>query len=536
MCITLLATVGVVYSLRVGMVEHFGDAPKMNWMYDLVDNVYCITLKNRTSRVANAHAFFESVRVKPTYISALDKKYLDVAGLVNDCDAKGVCKLVQGFSLSYGEVACYLSHLKTLRTFLEDKRPDGKPCQTCIICEDDVKPIEAEYLPVLMKKLTHVIHQVADIKWHVVNMGPCLSWCDAREQLQSVTDLYNGERSSSKCSHFILVNREGAQAILDKAFPIYRIPYDVKLNILARQNEIIMLETDAPLISQNREEVKSELHHEDRLITCVKASQPKRPFLLFTSAGDQTHWYDMWAGKERTYDIMVTFYGDNSTKSELSREHADRFVSMKGSKFQNLYMLYHAHPEFFNGYKYIAVFDDDIELSTLDMNRLFEIAQRNNLWVCQPSFTHDSKISHDITQFSDGLEMVFSNFVEMNAPVFQADRLFEFLNHRKNDGNLFGYGTDHLYMHVLGEPAKLRYAIVHSVQARNPRDDEKPDGREILKLASQNERVEQWKHYSKLHGIGYDDKPKAIKCVTNGDKAKPPQYCNISTSSPSKNV
>lgn len=525
-CITLLVTVWVVYSLRSNMVEHFGDAPKMNWMYDLVDNVYCITLKRRTNRVINAEAFFDSIRVKPTYVDAIDKKYLDVAGLTSECDENGVCKLIQGFSLSYGEVACYLSHLKTLTMFLEDKHPDGKPFQTCIICEDDVQPIESEHLPIMMKKVSDVINQVTAVKWHVVNMGPCLSWCNARKKLPNATGLYNGVRSSSKCTHFMLVNRKGAQAILDKAFPIYRTSYDVKLNILARQNEIILLETDVPIVTQNRDDVKSELKHNDKLVHCTTVTRPDRDFLLFTSAGDQTNWFDMWADKERTYDIMVTFYGDNATKSELSRTNADRFFSMKGSKFQNLYNVYHSKPEYFNGYKYIAVFDDDIEMSTLDINRLFETANRHKLWVCQPSFTSDSKISHDITEHNDGLEMVFSNFIEMNAPVFKASKLLEFLNHRRNDGTLYGFGTDHLYMHLLGEQNKLHYAIIHNIQARNPHDEEKPDGREILKLASQEERTQQWKQYSTFHDIATGVKPRAIKCVGDWTEGDAPSFCN----------
>ena len=520
-------TCTIAFLLRDNMKEHFGDMPRKDWIYDYVDGVYCILLTKRKQRVNNAMAFFNGINVKPTYIDAIDKNMnLDIDSMLNDCTHNGVCKLIPKYTLTRGEIACYVSHLKALRTFLEDVRPDGKRCETCIVCEDDVKPIESGSLPMLVNKFVAVMNETKGVPWNVINLGPCITWCDARRAVDNSAVVYDGELSSSKCSHFIVVNRAGAQTILDNAFPIFNIPYDVKLNVLARQGRIKMLEADVPIVSQNRERLRSELDHDDELVHCVSVNHPKNEYLVFGSIGDQSKWFEngQWGGNDRLYDLYIAYYGSDVTKIVLSSMTADRFFEMKGGKFQNLYALYQAKPEFFNGYKYIAVLDDDIDISSTEINIMFQIAEKLDLWICQPSFTDDSKISHDITRHENGISVAYTNLIEMNCPFFNASKLFQVLNSDKNDGTLYGYGTDYMYQDILGDSDK-KYAIIHSVQCRNPEDHEKPDGREILKLASQETRVGQWNAYAQRFNLNSKIVPTVHSCVEDGTGLPMPSYC-----------
>lgn len=524
--LVICAVLGVAYLMRGRLREHFGLAPRQGWLYDLVDGVYCVTLTRRDERMSNARDFFASINVTPTYIDAIDRKHdLDLPNLMTDCDATGVCKLMPAFTLSGGEVACYLSHLKALRTFLDDRR-NGRPCRLAVICEDDVKPVGPDDLQAVVNKMQAVMREAAAVDWNVINMGPCLSWCEARGVLGGgAATAFDGERSSSKCSHFIVVNRAGAEAILAHAFPIFNIPYDVKLNILARQHRIRMLEADVPLFTQNRERLKSELNHDDRLVHCGFVTPPARDYLVFSSVGNQSRWYDEWATPHRTYDIFVSYYGDDATRMQVSAMSADRLNVTSGGKFQNLYAWYHGKPELFGGYRYIAVLDDDIQMSGADIDRMFATADKLDLWVSQPSFSDDSKVSHEITKHEQGVSVAYTNFIEMNCPFFKADKLFEVLNSDKNDGTLFGYGTDFMYQDILGADA-TKYAVVHSVQCRNPRDNEKPDGREILKLASQDARVSQWESYRSRFGLR-DVTPTVHSCVDDGSGLPMPGYCKV---------
>eukprot|EP00798_Chlamydomonas_sp_ICE-L_P019603 gene19603-26286_t len=89
----------------------------------------------------------------------------------------------------------------------------------------------------------------------------------------------------------------------------------------------------------------------------------------------------------------------------------------------------------------------------------------------------------------------------MNAPIFRADKLKMFLEHKDNDGSLIGYGTDFLYHHCIGKGHKDKFAVIHSIECRNPKDEERKDGREINKIANQATRVSQWKSYQDKYMI-----------------------------------
>jgi hypothetical protein len=505
-----------------------GFDPSSKWIDMVADVVYCIVLNRRSARVQNVKEFFAGLHVDPVYVNAIDKNHdLNIDDLINDCDETGACKLMPKYTLSAGEVGCYLSHLKALRTFLDGKKRDGGPLQTCIICEDDVKPVGGEELPKVIQKLMTVAREAKDLDWDFINMGPCHSWCDARLRKSSI--LWDGKMSSAVCSHFIMVNRRGAERILANAFPIFNLPYDVKVNALARQGIINYFETSDIVVTQNRNSIKSELGHDNEMRHCEKVWPPRRKNLIFSSVGDNSRWYteNMWTGQDRTFDIIVAFYGSDANQMTISQMNSDRLISIKGSKFQNLYRCYNSWPQYFMQYEYIAVLDDDIQMSTPDINRMFELTKAMGLWISQPSFTPDSKVSHDITKNEPALKLAYTNFVEMNCPFFEAKRLFDVLNSPKNDGTMMGYGFDHLYMDILGSNAGNKFAVIHDVKCRNPHDAEKPDGREILKLASQDTRVRQWEKLAKRWNIDPAPSVKAASCVLSNDATPQtiPEYC-----------
>ncbi len=179
---------------------------------------------------------------------------------------------------------------------------------------------------------------------------------------------------------------------------------------------------------------------------------------------------------------------------------------MKGGKFQNLLRVYRENRNIFNQYDYVAVWDDDITIEPFEIDRMFDTVQRFSLWISQPSFDGHSKISHRHTRNIPGVELVFTNFVEMNAPVFRRDKLIEVLNHASYDGSLAGWGMDWLYHNILGIRKCFVYAIIHSVTCTNPFDHTKPGNvsREINNLASNAVRQGQWKNVRRrYHMVQY---------------------------------
>jgi GR25 family glycosyltransferase involved in LPS biosynthesis len=468
--LVLFLIVLVVLKMRSTVVEKFAD----NWIFDYVDKAYIICMPDRRKHM---EAFLESAEFDATFVPAIEKSSIDEAELVSSG------KLLQSHHLSIAEIACYLSHLRALQAFVDDDS-----AQTALIMEDDLKLILPDELDAFKTKVKDVL-ETPPKDWQFINMGPCWTWCEIRKPAgQQVYDSH-----SSKCSHFYVVTKEGARTIVDHAFPMFNIAYDVKIDILARQKRMRMYESGLQIAEQDRENVGSLLDHHDETTVCSTVPRSRgRRMLVFTSAGDSSRWYDRWLGLEREFDVCVKYYGDGG--GEEHRRNADTFGRMKGGKFQNLYTWYHSNPEVLSNYDYVAVWDDDIEIDCADINAIFGVARQFDLWICQPSFTSDSKISHAHTEHVPGKMLTYTNFIEMNAPVFKKDKLVEFLESSENDGTLYGYGTDHLYQAILGQQTD-KYAIVHSVVCRNPQDEEKMGGREITKLANQEKREAQWRAY-----------------------------------------
>ena len=60
---------------------------------------------------------------------------------------------------------------------------------------------------------------------------------------------------------------------------------------------------------------------------------------------------------------------------------------------------------------------------------MFSISKKYNLWICAPTFknTPDCKISHPITISKEKKEMRYTNFIEVNTPLFNKYALEKFL-------------------------------------------------------------------------------------------------------------
>jgi hypothetical protein len=60
--------------------------------------------------------------------------------------------------------------------------------------------------------------------------------------------------------------------------------------------------------------------------------------VLFTSAGDNTSFYNLWCKSDRNYDIFICYYGDD--KKNKSEEYSDVYLKRKGGKMQNFYYMW----------------------------------------------------------------------------------------------------------------------------------------------------------------------------------------------------
>ncbi len=93
-----------------------------------------------------------------------------------------------------------------------------------------------------------------------------------------------------------------------------------------------------------------------------------------------------------------------------------------GYKMDMIYRYLHRHPELFEKYENFFLLDDDILISTEDVNRLFSMMREYQLKIAQPSLVM-SYYTYKHTAFHPFYILRYTNFVEMMMPCFSRDAL-----------------------------------------------------------------------------------------------------------------
>jgi len=228
--------------------------------------------------------------------------------------------------------------------------------------------------------------------------------------------------------------------------------------------------------------------------------------LVFSSVGDNTQFDDLWLGNNRNYDIYVIYYGNDDKIYNKYKNKVDYIERRKGSKFQNFHYLYHKKPEFINKYERFFILDDDIIFNVNSINEMFDISKKYDLWICGPTFKKDgkSKISWKITINQPNNLLRYTNFVEVNTPLFNKYALNKFM--KMYDPVLIGWGIDYLYSYALlldndFETYKRKIALIDKITCINPLDDIKNNSRELYNVKNANNREKIWLLIKKRNNI-----------------------------------
>lgn len=247
--------------------------------------------------------------------------------------------------------------------------------------------------------------------------------------------------------------------------------------------------------------------------------EPKYKNLVFSSVGDNTNFNYIWTEKYRKYDLWVVYYGDNEKKYEDYKKQVDFIHKRKGSKFQNLYYIYNTYKEEILKYDRFFILDDDIVINTSEINRMFEISNKYKLWICQPSFGRGSKTSWEHTKNVKGAILRYTNFIEVNAPLYTRWALQRLM--RYYTPKLIGWGVDYLSIWAAGHMYKNTYAVVHIIKCINPLDTEKPNNeRELSKLKDWDKREKDWLEVKKKLRIRGYEREDVIKANESWHKNK----------------
>ena len=178
----------------------------------------------------------------------------------------------------------------------------------------------------------------------------------------------------------------------------------------------------------------------------------------------------------------------------------DKIWKRKGSKFQNFHYIYKNYKELLDKYDRFFIVDDDIIINTNDINNLFDISIKYDLWLCQPSYTLDSKVSHEITLHKPNNILRYTNFTEVGTTVFSKYAIHKFMEYY--DPILIGWGIDLFYIWVLGEDKQDKYAIIDIIQCINPHDADKINKiREHTNIENVNKDYDYWIQFKNENNI-----------------------------------
>ena len=249
------------------------------------------------------------------------------------------------------------------------------------------------------------------------------------------------------------------------------------------------------------------------ILICLFINKKKETFtekrnknLVFTSAGNNTNFHNLWTKKNRNYDIWVVYYGDNQSNYNLYKDKVNFIIKRKGSKFQNFHYVYNTYKTQLDKYERFFILDDDIIFNTNDINKMFNISKKYNLWLCGPTFKNNvsGKISHPITKQVNNNFLRYCNFVEVNVPLFNKYGLTQLMKYY--DPILIGWGIDYLYIWALTHNKSIneynrKIALVDKVTCINPHDNKKNNIRELNNISNVDKRANIWETFKKKYNI-----------------------------------
>lgn len=227
--------------------------------------------------------------------------------------------------------------------------------------------------------------------------------------------------------------------------------------------------------------------------------------LVFTSAGDNTRFDSLWTNENenrnesQNFDIFVVYYGKNEANFNKYKQNVDYILKRNGSKFQNFHYAWTNHNDVMSKYDRFFILDDDIVINCHDINRMFAISKKYKLDICGPTFKNDNsgKISHPITRQKNGDNIRYTNFVEVNVPLFSKQAIEKFMKYY--DPILIGWGIDYFYIWANGLEKKRSYALIDGVSCINPQN--KKGNREHNNIKNHNHEYKYWLAIKKKYNI-----------------------------------
>ena len=172
--------------------------------------------------------------------------------------------------------------------------------------------------------------------------------------------------------------------------------------------------------------------------------------LIILCAGDSSL-HNYW---HKDFDLLINYYGKFKNRY---KNHCKYYFTLKGTKFNIVGELLE-NKKIFEKYDNFFIPDDDIYFESKNLHKFFEIFNKFNLQLSQPSILGWWSIKQSLRV--PGLVLRYTNWVEMMCPCFSKNALEKCKSTFNNDKSC--WGIEFVWNKLLGKP-KNKIAIVDEV-------------------------------------------------------------------------
>lgn len=177
--------------------------------------------------------------------------------------------------------------------------------------------------------------------------------------------------------------------------------------------------------------------------------------LVVACVGNNSLHKEWLKGEESTFDLVLIYYGEGK---EIEYSNDTKFIVQgKGFKYRLIESFLSEYWGEIKDYDYISFTDDDLLASSSCFNNVFNKMKEYDLWISQPSLSHDSFINHKELEQNDKSILRYTSFVEIMTPFFKTS-ILEKIKHTINDTDS-GWGLEFLWFDMLDAPQD-KFAII----------------------------------------------------------------------------
>ena len=191
----------------------------------------------------------------------------------------------------------------------------------------------------------------------------------------------------------------------------------------------------------------------------------RRRNLVVVRAGDSSLHGPWLLPAERSYDVLVSYYG---RAAGSHADGADDYEQRAGPKWPCIGDIFASRPALLEGYDAFWFPDDDVAADAETLERMFALFHGLALELGQPALTRDSYYTWDFLLQRPGCLMRYSRFVEVMCPIFSRAMLRRCV--ATFSENRSGWGIDWLWGDRLPDPSRIgAMAILDATPVRHTR-------------------------------------------------------------------